>query len=81
MIFGSTLSGIFSLTHRRPVSEAPRDGTPILAYLHLGDRGFGRWQEIYWDPFDCLWHTHGSSQTFAEDVPKCWLAVPPPPEL
>src|SRR5689334_7329984 len=50
----------------RPMSQAPRDGTPILAYLYsepddCGYKGFGEWREIWWKPYTSIgmflpWH-------------------------
>jgi len=58
------------------MDRAPRDGTHIIALLSFESRPTTEWREIYWNPFDRLWHVSGSMQSYPDDVPKAWIPVP-----
>jgi hypothetical protein len=61
------------------MDSAPRDGTHILAYLFFESSGFGEWREVYWNPFENLWHASHPTQAFSDDVPAAWFPLPPRP--
>jgi len=60
----------------RSMDSAPRDGTHILALLSSEIHNTTEWREVYWNPFDSLWHASDPMQSYADDVPKAWLPLP-----
>jgi hypothetical protein len=69
---------VADIIFRRPRSmdSAPRDGTHIIALLSVESRKATEWREVYWNPFDGLWHASDPTESYADDVPKAWLPLP-----
>jgi hypothetical protein len=56
----------------RGLDAAPRDGTPILAYLRHGE-----WRQVYWNLFEGAWRA--GDESFSDADVLGWLPLPPWP--
>lgn len=71
-----------------PMSEAPKDGTPILAWCPAleGEDAWwwpaGAWVGAEWRAADwrLSYSLQGSIDSYLPSEPTCWLPMPPDPQ-
>lgn len=61
----------------RPMSEAPRDGTPILAYPALGSRWTWEYPAVIKrSKYEPRWYIHGNNWMLKDEDFIGWLPLP-----